>query len=82
MAEKGYIPESWLLDLYGLADAVRKQHKNYESALAHLKTQLNMPDSLAQEAAKDVLDEIVCTLYMCMLFCFHIDQDVQDVPYQ
>merc|ERR1712176_1441707 len=58
MSEQGLIPENWLLDLYGLADQVRKRHNRMESAVTDLKSQLNVPPILAEVVAKDVLDEI------------------------
>merc|ERR1712176_1188708 len=54
----GLIPENWLLDLYGLADEVRKRHKKMDSAVLDLKSQLNVPPILADVVARDVLDEI------------------------
>merc|ERR1711920_582705 len=55
---KGLIPENWLLDLYGLADEVRKRHKKMDSAVLDLKSQLNVPPILADVVARDVLDEV------------------------
>ena len=52
------IPEHWLLDLYGLADEVRKKHRRMESAVLDLKAQLDVPPILADVVARDVLDEI------------------------
>ena len=59
LAEQGYIPESWLLDLYGLADVVRRKHKRMESAIEDLENQLQVPAVLASAVATDILDEIV-----------------------
>ena len=58
LSDKGLIPENWLLDLYGLADEVRKKHRKMESAVLDLKSQLNVPPILADVVARDVLDEI------------------------
>jgi len=58
LSDKGLIPENWLLDLYGLADTVRKRHKKMDSAVLDLKSQLNVPPILADVVARDVLDEI------------------------
>eukprot|EP01084_Bolivina_argentea_P021399 39758_1 len=54
----GQIPDDWLLDLYGLADTVRKNHSKFECAVMHLKMQLNVPANLAEITARDVLQEI------------------------
>eukprot|EP01083_Nonionella_stella_P285217 970867_1 len=58
LTDQGLIPENWLLDLYGLADQVRKRHQNMDSAVLDLKSQLNVPPILADVIARDVLDEI------------------------
>ena len=58
LSDKGLIPENWLLDLYGLADEVRKKHRRMSSAILDLKSQLNVPPILADVVARDVLDEI------------------------
>ena len=51
-------PNNWLMDLYGLADEVRKRHRRMESAVEDLKKQLNVPPILADVVARDVLDEL------------------------
>eukprot|EP00485_Elphidium_margaritaceum_P005933 CAMPEP_0202695224 /NCGR_PEP_ID=MMETSP1385-20130828/8872_1 /ASSEMBLY_ACC=CAM_ASM_000861 /TAXON_ID=933848 /ORGANISM="Elphidium margaritaceum" /LENGTH=837 /DNA_ID=CAMNT_0049351211 /DNA_START=54 /DNA_END=2567 /DNA_ORIENTATION=+ len=58
LSDKGLIPDNWLLDLYGLADQVRKRHRKMDSAVIDLKSQLNVPPVLADVVARDVLDEI------------------------
>eukprot|EP01084_Bolivina_argentea_P263700 446414_1 len=58
LSDQGLIPENWLLDLYGLADQVRKRHRQMDSAVLDLKSQLNVPPILADVVARDVLDEI------------------------
>lgn len=58
IGSQGLIPDNWLMDLYGLADQVRKRHGRMESAVAELKGKLNVPPILADVVARDVLDEI------------------------
>lgn len=58
VAQQGLIPEQWMVDLYGLADDVRKKHKRFESAVTDLKSQLNVPPILADVVATDVLTEM------------------------
>jgi len=58
IGQQGLIPDNWLMDLYGLADQVRKRHGRMESAVADLKSKLNVPPILADVVARDVLDEI------------------------
>ena len=42
---QGLIPNNWLMDLYGMADQVRKRHGRMKSAVADLKSKLNVPPS-------------------------------------
>ena len=58
LSNQGLIPQNWLLELYGLADEVRKRHKKMDSAILDLKTQLNVPPILADVVARDVLEEM------------------------
>ena len=58
VAEKGLIPETWMMELYGLADDVRKKHRRMESAVDDLKSRLNVPPILADVVATDVLAEM------------------------
>ena len=58
VAEKGLIPETWMVELYGLADSVRKKHRRMESAVDDLKSRLNVPPILADVVATDVLTEM------------------------
>lgn len=58
LGDAGLIPENWLLDLYGLADEVRRRHQRMDSAVNDLKSHLNVPPVLADVVARDLLDEI------------------------
>src|SRR5690606_11848283 len=58
ISEKGIIPTEWLYNLYGLADNIRKNHKRMHSAIQDLKSKLDVPEPLAENVARDVLQEI------------------------
>ena len=47
-----------MLELYGLADDVRRRHQHFDSAVEDLKDQLNCPPILADVVATDVLTEM------------------------
>jgi len=55
---QGLIPDTWMIDLYEMADEVRGRHRRMESAVEDLKGLLNVPPILADVVANDVLNEM------------------------
>ena len=67
--ERGYIPESWLLDLYSAGNYARSMHTTNKYAVQEIESWLvdisNLPSVLAPAVAQDIVNELVCKKNQC-----------------